>query len=59
MDVQAKCKAVRNEEQAVSMASDGPVRLKVNEILFAAVLIAIPESPYWFVSKTVRFIMDS
>lgn len=39
---QAKCKATRDEEQALSMAKEGPVRLKVKEILLAAMLIAVP-----------------
>lgn len=39
---QAKCKATKDEEQALSMAKEGPVRLKVKEILFAATLMAVP-----------------
>lgn len=39
---QAKCRATRDEEQALSMAKEGPVRLKMKEILLAAMLIAVP-----------------
>lgn len=39
---QAKCTATKDEEQALSMAKEGPVRLKVKEILLAAKLIAVP-----------------
>lgn len=39
---QAKCRATKDEEHALSMAKEGPVRLKVKEILLAAMLIAVP-----------------
>ena len=38
----AQCRAKRNDEQAVSIVSDGPVRLNVKETLLAAMLIADP-----------------
>lgn len=39
---QAKCKATIDEEQALSTAREGPVRLKVKEIRLAATLMAVP-----------------
>ena len=38
----AECSATSDEEQALSMAKDGPVRSKVKEILLAAMLMAAP-----------------
>ncbi len=38
----AEWRATRDEEHALSIANEGPVRLKTKEILLAATLIAVP-----------------
>lgn len=39
---QATCRATKEEEQALSKENEGPVRLKIKEILLAATLMAVP-----------------
>lgn len=38
----ARWSATRDDEQAQSMANDGPVKLKIYDTLLAAILIANP-----------------
>lgn len=46
---QAKWRATRDEEQAQSMATEGPVKLNMYEMRLAAMLIASPVPVVWLI----------